>query len=67
MKIDRNVGVHIEEVRQHTVIQLRRENLQKADRSNGSAHLETLAFAEVKGGRRNEVLGTETGAGNHIV
>ena len=48
MKIDRNVGVHIEKVRQHTVIQLRRENLQKAHRADGSAHLEALAFPKVE-------------------
>ena len=66
MKIDSNVGVHIEEVSQHTVIQLRRENLQKAHRADGSAHLETLAFPKVERGRRDEVFAAETGTGNHI-
>ena len=66
MKIDRNVGVHIEKVRQHTVIQLRRENLQKAHRADGPAHLEALTLTEVEGGRRDEILGAEAGTGNHI-
>ena len=66
MKIDRNVGVHIEEVCQHTVIQLRRENLQKAHRADGSAHLEALAFPKVERGRRDEVFAAEAGTGNHI-
>ena len=49
MKIDRNVAVHLKEVGKHTVIEFRSEDLQKAHRADGSAHLEALAFTEVKG------------------
>ena len=49
-----------------TVIEFRRENLQKAHRTNGPAHLEALALPEVEGGRCDEILSAEVGAGNHI-
>ena len=66
MKIDRNVVVHLKEVSQHTVIQLRCENLQKAHCADGLAHLEALAFAKVEGGRRDEIFGTQTGTSYHV-
>ena len=66
MKIDRDVVFHLKEISQHTVIQLRRENLQKAHCADGLAHLETLAFAEVEGGRRDEILGTQSGTSYHV-
>ena len=46
MKIDRNVAVHLKEVGKHTVVEFRREDLQEAHRTDGSAHLEALAFTE---------------------
>ena len=35
-------------------------------RADGSAHLEALAFTEVKGSGSDEVLRTESRPGNHI-
>ena len=66
MKIDRDVAVHVEEVSEHTVIQLRREDLQEAHRADGLAHLEALAFTEIEGGGCDEVLAAQTGTGNHV-
>ena len=66
IKIDRNVAVHLKKVGKHTVIEFRREDLQEAHRTDGSAHLEALAFTEVKGSGRDEVLRAESCPGNHI-
>ena len=66
MKIDRDVAVHLKEVGKHTVIEFRREDLQEAHRTDGSAHLEALAFTEVKGSGRDEVLAGKPCPGNHI-
>ena len=66
MKIDRDVAVHLKEVGKHTVIEFRRENLEEAHRTDGSAHLEALAFTEVKGSGRDEVLRAESCPGNHV-
>ncbi len=66
MEIDRDVAVHLKEVGKHTVIEFRREDLQEAHRTDGSAHLEALAFTEVKGSGRDEVLAGKPCPGNHI-
>ena len=66
MKIDRNVAVHLKEVGKHTVIEFRREDLQEAHRTDGFAHLEALAFTEVKGSGSDEVLAGKPRPGNHI-
>jgi len=66
MKIDRDVAVHLKEVGKHTVIEFRREDLQEARRADGSAHLEALAFTEVKGSGGDEVLRAESRPGNHV-
>ena len=66
MEVDGDVAVHIKEVREHPVIQLRRENLQEAHRADGLAHLEALALPEVKGGGCDEVLTAQPCPGNHI-
>ena len=66
MKIDRNVAVHLKEVGKHTVIEFRREDLQEARRADGFAHLEALAFTEVKGSGSDKVLRAESRPGNHI-
>ena len=66
MKIDRDVAVHLKEVGKHTVIEFRREDLQEAHCADGSAHLEALAFTEVKGSGRDEVLRAESRPGNHV-
>ena len=66
MKIDRNVAVHLKEVGKHTVIEFRREDLEKAHRADGFSHLEALTFTEVKGSGRDEVLRAESRPGNHV-
>ena len=66
MKIDRNVAVHLKEVGKHTVIEFRRKDLQETRRADGSAHLEALAFTEVKGSGGDEVLRAESRPGNHV-
>ena len=66
MKIDRNVAVHLKEVGKHTVIEFRREDLQEAHRADGSAHLKALAFTEVKGSGRDEILRAESCPSNHV-
>ena len=66
MKIDRNVAVHLKEVGKHTVIEFRREDLQEAHRTDGFAHLEALAFTEVKGSGSDEVLRAESRPGYHV-
>ena len=66
MKIDRDVAVHLKEVGKHTVIEFRREDLQEAHRADGSAHLEALAFTEVKGSGRDEVLRAESCPRYHV-
>ena len=66
MKIDRDVAVHLKEVGKHTVIEFRREDLQEAHRADGSAHLEALAFTEVKGSGRDEIFRAESRPGNHV-
>ena len=66
MKIDRDVAVHLKEVGKHTVIEFRREDLQEAHRADGFAHLEALAFTEVKGSGSDEVLRAESRPGYHV-
>ena len=66
MKIDRDVAVHLKEVGKHTVIEFRREDLQETRRADGFAHLEALAFTEVKGSGRDEVLRAESCSGYHV-
>ena len=48
---------HIEKVRQHTVIQLRGQNLHEADGPVLLSHAELLAGTELEAGRRDKVLG----------
>ena len=66
MKIDRDVAVHLKEVGKHTVIEFRREDLQEAHRTDGFAHLEALAFTEVKGSGSDEILAGKPRPGNHV-
>ena len=67
MKIDRNVAVHLKEVGKHTVIQLRGKDLEEAHCTDGSAHLEALAFTEIKGSGCNKVLGRKPRSGYHVI
>ena len=61
MQADNQAGFHVQEIRQHSVIQLRRENLQKRNSPVFITHTELLAGAELEAGRRDEVLGGQTG------
>ena len=67
MKVDRDVAVHVEKVSQHPVIEFRREDLQKANRTDGLAHPKVFPFAEVKRGRSDEVLCGKARPGHHVV
>ena len=56
----------VEEVSQHPVIEFRREDLKEAHCADGLAHLEALAFAEIEGSGRDEVLAAESRPGYHV-
>ena len=61
MQVHDQAAFHVQEVRQHPVIQLRGQNLHEADRPVLPAHAELLAGAELEAGRGDEVLGGKTG------
>ena len=61
MEIDDNAALHIQKVRQHPVIQLRGQDLHKADRTQLFPHAETPAGLELKGAGGDKVLGGQTG------
>ena len=61
VQIHDQAAFHVQEVRQHPVIQLRGQNLHEADRPILPAHAELLAGAELEAGRGDEVLGGKTG------
>ena len=61
MQADDQRAFHIQKIRQHPVIQLRRENLQKRNSPVFFTHTELLAGAELEAGRRDEILGGQTG------
>ena len=66
MQADDQRAFHIQKIRQHSVIQLRRENLQKRNSPVFLAHTELLAGAELEAGRCDEVLGGQTRRGQPI-
>ena len=66
MQADGQAGFHVQEIRQHSVIHLRRENLQKRNSPVFLTHTELLAGAELKAGRRDEVLGGQAGRGQPL-
>ena len=51
VQADDQAAFHIQKIRQHTVIQLRGENLQEADGPVLLTHAELLAGAELEAGR----------------
>ena len=57
VQADNQIGFHVQKLRQHSVIQFRREDLYEADRPVLFPHSELLAGAEFKPRRRDEVLG----------
>ena len=65
MQADDQRAFHIQKIRQHPVIQLRRENLQKRNSPVFFTHTELLAGAELEAGRRDEILGGQTDGASH--
>ena len=59
-------ALHVEEVRQHAVIQFRGEDLQKADRAHLPAHAKAVAFRKFKGAGRDKVLDGQAGGGQPV-
>ena len=57
---------HVEEVRQHAVVQLRGEDLQKADRAHLAAHAEAVALCKFKGTWGDEVLDGQAGGSQPV-
>ena len=57
VQINDQAAFHVEEVRQHPVVQLRGQNLQKGNSPQRSAHAEAPALPELKARRRNEIPG----------
>ena len=57
VQADDQAGFHIQKISQHTVIQLRRKNLDEADRPILLAHAELFTGAELKARRSDKVLG----------
>ena len=61
MQADDQRAFHIQKIRQHPVIQLRGEDLQKRNSPVFFTHTELFAGAELEAGRRDEILGGQTG------
>ncbi len=59
-------GFHVEEIGQHPVVQLRRENLQERYRTHLMPHAEHAAVFELEGGRRDEVLDGQAGGSQPV-
>ena len=57
VQADDQAAFHVEEVRQHPVVQLRGKDLQEGNSPQRSAHAEAPALPELKARGRNEILG----------
>ena len=57
VQADDQAAFHVEEVRQHPVVQLRGQDLQKGNGPQCSTHAEAPAIPELKARRRNEIPG----------
>ena len=66
MEVDEDAALHIQKIRQHPVIQLRCQNLHKADRAELFAHAEHPAGLELKGAGRDKVLGRQPGGSQPV-
>ena len=64
--IDNEARFHIQEVCQHTVVQLRCENLQEGHTAQLAAETEGAAVLELKGAGRDEVLDGQPGGSQPI-
>ncbi|MPM64342.1 hypothetical protein SDC9_111228 [bioreactor metagenome] len=63
---DDQAAFHIEKISQHSVVQLRREDLQKADRASFVSHAEQIAAFELKGAGSDKILDGEAGGGQPV-
>ena len=61
VQADDQAGFHIQKISQHTVIQLRRKNLDEVDRPILLAHAELLAGAKLKRAGSDEILSGQPG------
>ena len=61
MQIDDNACFKVENVRKHTVIQLRRKDFKEADRAQLASHAERAPLAKAERGRRDKVLCVKPG------
>ena len=66
MQVHDQAAFHVQKVRQHPVIQLRREDLDERDSPELSPHAEGLAVGEGEGAGRNKVFGGEAGRGQPV-
>ena len=66
MEIDDEAAFHIQKIRQHPVIQLRGQNLDKRNRTEFLAHTEVLPVAELKRSRCDEILCGQTGGSQPV-
>ena len=66
MQIDDEAGFHIEEVRQHTVIQLRGKDLDKAHRPVRPSHVEHPPIGERKGAGCDKIFWGKAGGRKQI-
>ncbi len=64
MQIDRYGVLKVEKIRQHSVGQLRGENLHEADRADVTAHAEGAPIPEIKAGGSDGVLCAGAGLGD---
>ncbi len=63
---DDEAGFHVEKIGQHPVVQLRRENLQEADRAHLMPHAEHAAAFELERAWRDEILDGQAGGGQPV-
>ena len=66
VQVHDQAAFHVQEVRQHPVIQLRREDLDEGDSPELFPHAEGLAVGEGERAGRNKVFGGEAGRGQPV-
>ena len=66
MEADDLTGFHVQKIRQHTVIQLRGQDLQKAHRAEHLPHAEHPPVFELKGAGGDEILGGQAAGSQPI-
>jgi len=66
VQIDDLAALHVQEVRQHPVIQLRGHDLDKGGRAKLPPHAEHAPVSELKGAGGDEILGGQAGGGQPV-